>query len=188
MVILCERSHYELIQYEMIINLIRDQRFIDKVGNIFIEIGSITQNTAIQEFLNASYPNDKELEGKLIKIFRNLHYEAIWEKYPLYFFLKELARSNNSLPAGKKVKLFFADMPINWENMIEEKYQAYRKTLSKRDRILAKAIIQKLNKIKQSRQARKKALVIMNYRHAFSDFNYDDGRNRDNVGRHLFEK
>jgi hypothetical protein len=40
-VILCERSHPEFTQYEMIIDLINDNRFIQKIGHVFTEVQTI---------------------------------------------------------------------------------------------------------------------------------------------------
>jgi len=36
-VVLCERSHNEITQYELITNTIKDKRFIENVGHVFLE-------------------------------------------------------------------------------------------------------------------------------------------------------
>lgn len=51
--------------------------------------------------------------------------------------------------------------------MTAAKYQAFRKTLRERDKIMADQIVHKLNAIRSSSDPRKKALVIMNSRQAF---------------------
>jgi hypothetical protein len=79
-------------------------------------------------------------------------------------------------------------MPFNWNEMTKEKYDEFKKTLPKRDKMMADFIIKTVDEIIESEQTRKKALVIMNYRHAFNDYDYNDGRNRDNMARYLFEK
>jgi hypothetical protein len=93
-VIICERFHPEFTQYEMILDLIRDKRFIDKVGHIFTEKGSVTNNPALSRLMFALYSD--EIEDELLKINRNLDYDYIWNKYPMYYFLKEVALLNNS--------------------------------------------------------------------------------------------
>lgn len=40
-VILCERMHPEMTQYDMIYNLATDDRFVDSVGVVFTEIGNV---------------------------------------------------------------------------------------------------------------------------------------------------
>jgi hypothetical protein len=52
---------------------------------------------------------------------------------------------------------------------------------------MAEAIIEDVRKRDDEGGGPTKALVIMNYRHAFNDFAFADGTRGDNVGRYLFE-
>ena len=81
-----------------------------------------------------------------------------------------------------------SDMPFKWENMTKKKYHNFQETLPQRDRIMADQVIHKFSEILHSNQTRKKALVIMNFRHAFNDrFELPGGKKPDNVGRYIFE-
>src|SRR6516225_2405867 len=51
-VIICERTHTEMTQYDLIADIISDKRFIDDVGNVFTEIGVSTLNPALNTFLH----------------------------------------------------------------------------------------------------------------------------------------
>jgi hypothetical protein len=187
MVILCERHHAETTQYDFIHDLVSDKRFIEKVGNIFTEIGTSTMNDYLHDFLFADGLSDSEVENRLLHIYRNFCKEVIWEKYNQYAFLKRLYTLNQSLAVHLKTNLYFSDMPITWEGMTREKYKQFWDGLGNRDRIMADQILNKFSDISKSSQPRKKALVIMNYRHAFNDFKYADGTKGDNTGRYIFE-
>ncbi len=187
-VLLCERHHDEFTQYELILQLISDKRFIKQVGHIFTEIGSSANNHKFAQILSEKYLNELEIEETVLKFYRDLSYYPLWEKYPFFYFLQNIARLNNTLEDENKFRLYFTDLAFSWTDMTPEKYSAFRKSLAGRDKYMAQQIIQIYNKIKSSPGQRKKALIIMNYRHAFNDYSYDDGRNRDNVGRYLFEK
>jgi hypothetical protein len=187
MVILCERHHAETTQYDFIHDLVHDKRFIQKVGNIFTEIGTSTMNGYLHDFLFANGLSDSEVENRLLHIYRNFCRSGIWEKHNLYDFLKDLYKLNQSLAVNLKVNLYFSDMPFSWQGMTQEKYQQFYDGIDRRDWVMAEQIIKKFADIAKSTQPRKKALVIMNYRHAFNDFKYADGTKADNTGRYIFE-
>ncbi|MCX6556733.1 MAG: hypothetical protein NTW95_04790 [Candidatus Aminicenantes bacterium] len=187
LVILCERAHPETTQYDFIYDLVSDKRFIEKVGNMFTELGTSTMNGYLHDFLFTDGLSDKEVENKVLYIYRNFFSIPFWEKYNFYDFLKRLYTLNKSLAVNAKINLYFSDMPFSWQGMTKEKYQQFRAGLGKRDWVMADQIIKKFADIAKSTQLRKKALVIMNYRHAFNDFKYADGTKADNVGRYIFE-
>lgn len=187
-VILCERAHPEVTQYDLMYRLVSDPRFVDDVGHVFTELGSITLTEDIDKYLTYGSISEKEAEKRLLHIYRNLVFHPVWNNTNFYEFLKKLCLLNISLPTEKKILLHFSDVPFDWKGMSQEKYLAFQATLSERDRIMADQIIQKFSAIRQSEQARKKALVIMNYRHAFNDkFEKPGGMKGDNVGRFVFE-
>lgn len=191
-VILCERHHGETMQYDFILDLISDTRFIAHVGNVFTEVGTSSMRGAVHDFLFSENLTEREIENKSLNIYRNLTWFPMWEKHNFFDFLKRLYSLNNSLKATKKVNLYFSDMPFSWERMTQEKYREFKSMLRNRDRIIAKQVIEKFNEISRSGADRKKALVIMNYRHAFNDrFEFVSETSEvvkgDNVGRHIFE-
>jgi hypothetical protein len=186
--ILCERAHPEVTQYDLIYRLVSDPRFIDDVGHIFTEIGVSTLAENVNNFLKSSDLYEKESERDLLSIYRNISFHPVWNNTNFYEFLKKLRLLNISLPREKKINLHFSDVPFSWEGMTQERYQEFQASLSERDRIMADQIIQKFTEVHRSDQPRKKALVIMNYRHAFNDrFEKPGGKKSDNVGRYIFE-
>lgn len=64
-VILCERSHREMTQYDMIYNLITDKRFIDNVGCVFTEVGNVESRSSYNDFADRAFRNEYELDSCL---------------------------------------------------------------------------------------------------------------------------
>jgi hypothetical protein len=108
--------------------------------------------------------------------------------YNFYDFHKKLYLLNKGLPDSQKINMYYSDMPFSWDGMTPEKYKTYKDALPERDKIMANQIIKKFKEIQKSDEPGKKALVIMNYRHAFNDFQFADGTKAGNVGKYLFEE
>ena len=71
-VILGERWHPEMTQYELIFELVSDPRFSKKVGSIFTEIGTRSLNADLNDTLSDAGLTDSELERNLLSIYRNI--------------------------------------------------------------------------------------------------------------------
>lgn len=167
-VVLCERDHREITQYELIYNIISDKRFIEKSGYVFTELGTRTINNRLDMFLKNDELKDQEIDEQLISLYRDLHWDSYWDKYNLYEFLKKVHNLNTSLEDNKDISINFTDMPIEWYNITHEQYlnEIKSKELS-RDRMEVDFIIQKYRELEKGESPKKKILVIMNYRHAF---------------------
>lgn len=149
-VILCERAHREMTQYDMIYNLVTDPRFVDEVGNVFTEIGNVESRDAYKAFVGKNYANESAVDSCLSSFMvDNQSVHLLWPNTNWFEFLKKMYYFNNN--HDKKVEILFSDR--NW---IE------RKELNFRDSIMADNII---NTIKSD--SINKSLIIMNYRHAY---------------------
>lgn len=166
-VILCERAHPETSQYDLILDIIRDRRFVDRVGNLCTEVGTASLVPRVEAFLMDSSLDERAVEEKALGIFRNLTFFPAWEKTNFFTFLKRLHGINKSLPEEDRIHLYPSDMPFSWEGMTGERYREFKKTLGDRDKAMADQVIGKLRSISSGSGRRKKALVIMNFRHAF---------------------
>ncbi|WP_340065826.1 hypothetical protein [Ascidiimonas aurantiaca] len=188
-VIIGERFHPELTQYELILEIAKDPRFIDSVGNIFIEVCSRNQESNVHEYLTSKHLNEKQADSLLLHINRNNSVHPITIRYNFPFFFKGLRTLNNELENNNKIRLYPSDVPIHWSQITAEKYRTFwDNTISKRDSLMADYTIRKFDSIENSSGTRKKALVIQNYRHAFGhQFMYPNNEKPDNVGRFLFE-
>jgi len=52
-VILCERDHRDITQYDLLLDIFRDKRFVN-IRNAYFEIGNSTYNDTINRFLQNS--------------------------------------------------------------------------------------------------------------------------------------
>jgi hypothetical protein len=188
-VIFCERDHRDITQYKLIMDIIQDPRFVKTVGNVFIEVGVSTLGPKIREFLHTnSLPDDSVLQ-KVLEFHRNSSFYPLWEKQSFSYLLRNLYETNQRLSQENKVELYPSDMPFDWSEMDEAKLKEFWNILSSRDSIMASQIIDNFDRIRSSDAKRKKALVIMNYRHAFGRrFEHPVGTKPNNVGRFLFDQ
>ena len=188
-VILSERAHYEYTQYNTILNIISDKRFIDSVGTVFVEVGVSSEQNKVNEFLKSENLREKEIKQKTLEIYRNIPFFPNWDKTSYYDFLIQLYKINQKLTSSEKVDLYYSDVPFSWkETKTKKEYQEFIDTLETRDSVIAQQIIFHFEKDKNSKK-RKKALIILNYRHAFINIRYTkNGQKTENVGRYLKEK
>jgi hypothetical protein len=180
-VVLAEGLHPELTQWEFIHKLTMDPRFVERVGHVFTEYFSVSQQADLDAFL-ASGRLD---EGRLLKIFRDFPVGPQgWLNNNFYEYLKKLHALNRGLPADRRVRLFFCDIPWRWEGMTKEEYKRLESILDLRDYLMASRISAEFQEIKQH-ERRRKALVVMNTRHAFGAVRTTTGTWADNTATYL---
>ncbi|MBF0547279.1 MAG: hypothetical protein HQM08_22755 [Candidatus Riflebacteria bacterium] len=119
-VIICERSHPEFTQYEFFLELAKDPRFIERVGTIFTEIGTIQMRPVIADFLQVEGLTSAQKEKKVLDISRSLSWMPYWGRYNFHVFLKCLCDINCGLSANRKIRLFPSDIPFSWEGMTKK--------------------------------------------------------------------
>ncbi|MGC4231447.1 MAG: hypothetical protein QM594_00415 [Niabella sp.] len=166
-VIICERFHGEMTQYELLTDVISDKRFYGRVGNIFTEIGVSTLNPGLNTFMHTKDLHDDAIAQRIMLFQQNSSVWPGWfnKNYP--FFLDKVYRLNNLIPEKYALSLYPSDLPFSWATADSSSMPELRLMIANRDSIIASQIISKFNEIKQANAKRKKALVIMNYRHAF---------------------
>lgn len=190
LVILCERYHSENTQYDLILDVISDSIFIENVGNVFFETGIRNINSELNNFIHSENLTEKEIQERLINIQRKSDYYPLWEMYNFYDQNKRVYELNQSLPQDKKVNLYASDLSINLDSLSVSYLKNFDDNdLENRDQLMAEFIIENFERIKKSNVNRKKALIIMNYRHAYNrNFKMDNGEMINNVGAYIFEK
>lgn len=167
-VILCERYHGEVTQYDLIFDIIQSDYFINNVGCIFTEVGSVSIQKELNDFLLNDYSDTAKQHQDLIKIYRDMAW-PYWEKSNFFFLLKKINQLNSTLSDDKKIKVFTSDMinPNFQEIKIKDDYVIFRETqrYQDRDSIMAENIIHVYDSLQHL--GKNKCLVIMNFRHAF---------------------
>jgi len=186
-VILSERKHYEYTQYKTILDIISDKYFIKNVRNIFVEVGVSTEQKKVDEFLFSENLSETQINQKALDIYRNISYLSGWDKTVNYDFLIKLYQINQNLETGNKIRLYYSDVPFSWsKTKTKDEYKLFLDTINTRDSVIASQIIENYENIKSKN---KKALVILNYRHGFTNiYLKPEEKKVNNVGRFLKEK
>lgn len=167
-VVLCERAHPEMTQWDFIYEVIRNPKFINEAGIVFTEYGQAGMQDYLNQFMAKDSLDKKEIHDKVIHIMRNMPVWPTWTNMNLYNYLTKLYHLNQTLPTDKRIQHYFTDAAVNWDTITsKEKYQEYdTHFLWKRDEIMAQTIIKEINKRSKSSLKTPKCLVVMNYRHA----------------------
>lgn len=175
-VILCERDHREITQYDLILDILKDKRF-QNIQNTYFEIGNSKYNDKLNDFLHDSSLTDEEVTKTALQMQRNMF--PLWEKANYTYYLKGVHKINSKLTDNKKVNVFNLDFGILWEESDEEKNRQKEANIGDRDSVMAVKFIQCY---KQSKT--KKALLVLNFRHAF----LQDMFGRKNTGRFIADE
>lgn len=167
-VVLCERPHPEASQWDFIYELLRDQRFIDRIGHVFTEYGQVGMQSYLDDFMATDGLSTDEIHERVVHIMRNWAVWPIWTNTNFYTYLTRLYQLNQSLPHAKRIHHHFTDVSVNWHDLSDEGYRAYRHSLINRDEQMARIVIEKMTRLAESSTSTPpKCLVVMNYRHAF---------------------
>jgi hypothetical protein len=167
-VVLCERLHPEMTQWDFIYELVSDKRFVNNVGHIFTEYGNLTKQSYLDTLMSADNLNKDEIDKRIIHIMRNWALWPRWTNTNFYKYLNRLYRFNQTLPIEKRVRHHFSDGPVVWSELeTSEQYQDYRRSLYNRDELMANIVITEMKYLNQNFDKPAKCLVIQNYRHAF---------------------
>ena len=190
LVIICERDHRENTQYEFLNELISDPKFIQNVGNVFTEVGMRSLNPEINNFIHSTGIANNTKKAKIIELQRRCSFYPIWEMYNFYSQVEGIYEINQALSQSEKINLYPTDVELNLDSInVDYLKKFWYNEANNRDSLMADYIIENFEKIKKSKIKRKKALIIMNYRHGFNNnFKQADGSNFDNVGSFLFDK
>ena len=183
-VILCERNHSEISQYELIKEILSDDYFKTNVKNIFIENGVINLQPEITEFLKTKRLDSLYVEKKLNDFQRNSSFYFISERYNFHYFLRTIYDINNN--SDNQISLYPSDSEFDWKKVktVEDYKREYEIEIEPRDSIIAYNIIYQYEKIKSNKN--NKALVILNYRHAFKVHTIrSNGELQQNAGKYL---
>ncbi len=169
-VIFCERTHDELTQYELLVDLFSDNRFQEQVGDIFMEMGGSHYDKQINDYLLAENLSQEQSIQKALEIQRNAMWYPLWERYNYHYLLTSLYDINRSLSIDKKIKLHPTDIAVDWEEIvtaadIQTKIYNYD-VQSGRDSVMGNTIVSYIARNDASSAGRKKYFLILNSAHA----------------------
>jgi len=184
-VILCERNHGDLSQYELIKEILSDEYFKKNVKNLFTEIGLINLYPEINNFLKTRGLDSIYVERKLNEFQRNASFWSTWDNYNYHYLLRTIYDLNNN--SDNQISYYPSDVEFDWSQVknIEDYVREQDFEIEPRDSLMAYNIINRYEKIKTKKN--KKALIIMNYRHAFKIHTESNGILSKNTTKYLFD-
>ena len=156
-VVLCENFHGEKTQWDLVYDIVSDKRFIENAGAIFTEYGSAIHQNKVDQFLGTHFDNDTARQKEAASI--------MWYMSGgFYEFLVNLNKLNSNLHDSLKVREYFTDI-IDWDYFpLGSRHNI--PNIENRDSLMAKVTIDWYNRA-EALGAKKKCLVITNFRHAF---------------------
>jgi len=164
-VILSERFHQDLSQYDVILDVVKDERF---KGNIYTEIGHVNLYEKFNKFLMNSSLTSEEKERELLSITRDLCPSLVWGAYNYYHMLSEVWEINKNRKNEDKILIFPLDIPFDYNDI-----QTYRERSiiywqifngGYRDQIMGMNFINFYENVKKEKR---EALVILNTIHGY---------------------
>jgi len=171
-VIISERLHPEYTQWQLFSQIILNDTFAAKVGNVCTEFGNINNQQVLDEYLSTTFSNEEELKKETAFIVRsNGGSWPLWTNKNIYDFIINLYNFNLQKDSMQKINLFFSDRAWHWDNIttpFQYKKAAYES--ENRDSIMAVNIISKYKELALRNYNRKKILVIENTRHAYKEY------------------
>lgn len=185
-VILCERDHRDITQYELIKEVLSDDYFKKHVKNLFTEIGVINLQPEITEFLKTKGLDSLFVENKLAEFQFNSSFWILWEKYNYHYLLRTIYDINNS--SDDRISYYPSDSEFDWKKVdnLEEYVREQDFEIEPRDSIMAYNIINTFER--SNPDGNKKALVILNFRHAFkTHVPRNNGEIQENAAKYLFD-
>jgi uncharacterized RDD family membrane protein YckC len=178
LVVLDERLHEEATQYDLIKKIISDKRFAQKVGNLYTEIGTISDQDKLNVFMNTAFTNEDSLNKAAAAVERSCNpIWPLWGITGMFDLLKHVNHLNHGLTDSLRINWYFTDIPVNWETMTYDTWHAAPK--NKRDKVMADHIAEIYQKKAANHETRNKGLVIMDVRHAFGMIRDKQGRKAD---------
>ena len=185
-VVLCERIHPEATQWDFIYQIVRDPRFIDRVGHVFTEYGAVEMQPYINSMMAADGLGPEVAHDRIVQIMRNWAVWPTWDNTNFYQYLTRLYALNQSLPSTKRIHHHFTDKSAHWSGITtKEEYTAYRRSLVDRDQHMARCVIEQMGRLAKPGSISPKCLVVMNYRHAFDLTNRSPEAQRRNTYEYL---
>jgi hypothetical protein len=168
-VILAERLHPEYTQWQLFSQLIFNDAFAEKVGNVCTEFGLVHYQADLEQYLNNHFDATEELKKATAGIVReNGGLWPLWVNKNIYDFVLNLHEYNAQKDSSHKINLFFSDAAMSWQGITNN--EQWRKAFYgiERDSLMACNVMATYNRLQTDNAARKKMLVIMNTRHSFN--------------------
>lgn len=187
-VIISERHHGDVEQYKLFMSVISDPYFLKNIGAVYTEVGMVNKREDFNNFLNSTGYDSVQIHQKVTELYQNADYNHLWSYYNFPWLLQELYLLNQKNPKNK-VNLYPCDLAFDWKKVnTTNEYNKFDRgqDMEKRDSVMAQNFLNQFKNIQKAKKGRKKALVIMNTRHAYlQDTHYSETEIRNNFGKYI---
>jgi RDD family len=180
-VVLCERMHPEAPQWDFIFEVVKDPRFVERVGQVFTEYGNSRMQPVLDQFMATDGLSPTEVQTRVVELMRHWSVWPAWNNVNFYTYLNRLYALNQTLPPAKRIRHYFTDVAVDWGQLTAETMPGHWRSMANRDEVMAKRVIEEMQRLAQSTGKPPKCLVVMNFRHAFDLTGRRPGARRENT-------
>ena len=174
-VVLGERDHRDVTQYEFITRLLADPRFAERVGHVYTEVGVVNMTGSANRLVKTDWPTEDAFRENMLRHLRDEDYGLLWEKTNRSIFLDSLWHINRRLEPSKRITIGLTDVAFDWYKVSSPyKYKKWinahtldAETCPPRDREMARNFLSQYKRQKPI-GGRRKALLITSQPHALS--------------------
>jgi len=173
-IILSERLHPEFKQYEMIVDILKDERF---KGNVYTEVGVANAGEKINEFLQKEGLTPEQADQSVTAIFKNLDMFPLWPDYNFFYLIRSIYDINQHRSMNDKIFLYPLDVRFSWDSIqCNAQYQMFMDMMEPqgfppiidRNSLMGKAFANAYDQAGYHHPEKKKALVILNTYHGYT--------------------
>lgn len=170
-IILGERDHRDTTQYNLILDILSDNRFIENVGYLYLEVGVVNATDEANSLIKGKFASQSDFNKKFTKLqMKEVWHPQPWLNHNSYQLLYGLNKINRNLAQDKQITLGLIDMEFSWDDMTPEKYKHFttvemNKEFTTREKIMADNFL-KFYSNQPFRNGQKKALIITSREYA----------------------
>lgn len=168
-VVIGERDHRDTTQYELILDILKDPRFVKEIGYVYTEVGCVNRTSEVNKLIKGKFQTNEDFMNHLYSYLRTGEvFYPLWEKYNRVQFLKGIYEINRN--SRKKITLGLTDCEFSWSDIDSaEEYKNfyYSPACEYRDSTMAANFAQMFEQQKP-KKGKRKALIITNQPHAIT--------------------
>ena len=168
-VVIGERDHRDTTQYELILDILKDPRFVKEIGYVYTEVGCVNRTSEVNKLIKGKFQTNEDFMNHLYAYLRTGEvFYPLWEKYNRVQFLRGLYEINCN--NRQKITLGLTDCAFSWNDISsaqEYKNFYYSSACEYRDSTMAANFAQMFEQQKP-KKGKRKALIITNQPHAIN--------------------
>ena len=168
-VVIGERDHRDTTQYELILDILKDPRFVKEIGYVYTEVGCVNRTSEVNKLIKGKFQTNEDFMNHLYSYLRTGEvFYPLWEKYNRVQFLRGLYEINRN--NRRKITLGLTDCAFSWSDISsaqEYKDFFYSAACEYRDSTMTANFAQ-MFELQKPKKGKRKALIITNQPHAIN--------------------